>query len=404
MEKVKVYSKALNETISVSRIIGHIKGEQPGPTIIFTGGIHGNEPSGIFALHKVINEIRSRNTPVNGNIYAISGNLWALEKGIRFHKQDLNRLWRKEQLELLSNGNLKADNEDVTQQIEVHNTIKSILKNEKAPFYFIDLHTTSSETIPFLTVNDSILNRNFTKQFPIPIILGIEEYLSGPLLSYINELGYVAFGYEGGQHDDLSAIENHIAFIYLTLAFTGCVNKEAVNFDHYYQLLAKSSIDTREFYEIFYRYKVKPNEAFKMNPGFFNFEKIRKNQRIATSDDKPIKVKKSGRIFMPLYQGKGDDGFFTIRKIPSFLLHLSIPLRQKRLDKYLVLLPGVNWYCNKKETLIVNRKIAWLFPKQIFHLFGYRSRKADKTHFIMNNREAASRENEYELEPWNSKN
>ena len=35
---------------------------------------------------------------------------------------------------------------------------------------------------------------------------GIEEYLNGPLLSYINELGYVAFGFEGGQHDDISAI------------------------------------------------------------------------------------------------------------------------------------------------------------------------------------------------------
>jgi len=68
-----------------------------------------------------------------------------------------------------------------------------------------------------------------------------------------------------------------------------------------------------------------------------------------------------------------------------------------------VLLPGVRWNCNKKETLIVNRKIAWLFPKQVFHLFGYRSRQTDKTHFIMNNREAASRESEYEFEPWNTK-
>jgi predicted deacylase len=53
----KVFSKALNETIEVDRIIGEIKGTQPGPTLIFTAGIHGNEPSGIFALHKVLKEV-----------------------------------------------------------------------------------------------------------------------------------------------------------------------------------------------------------------------------------------------------------------------------------------------------------------------------------------------------------
>ena len=136
----------------------------------------------------------------------------------------------------------------------------------------MDLHTTSSETIPFLTVNDSLLNRKFTKQYPVPIVLGIEEHLDGPLLSYINELGYVAFGYEGGQHDDLSSIENHIAFIYLSLVFSESITKESINFQHYFELLAKTSIDSRDFYEIFYHYKIKETESFKMKPGFFQEE------------------------------------------------------------------------------------------------------------------------------------
>ena len=39
-----------------------------------------------------------------------------------------------------------------------------------------------------------------------PIVLGIEEYLQGPLLSYINTLGYVSLGFESGQHDNKQAI------------------------------------------------------------------------------------------------------------------------------------------------------------------------------------------------------
>ncbi len=76
-----IYSNALEKSIKINRLIGHIKGSQSGPTNIFTGGIHGNEPSGVFALRKAIKEIQDKNIPVKGNIYAISGNLVAHEKG-----------------------------------------------------------------------------------------------------------------------------------------------------------------------------------------------------------------------------------------------------------------------------------------------------------------------------------
>ena len=396
-----VYSKALEKSIKIDRLIGHIKGIQSGPTLIFTGGIHGNEPSGVFALQKVIQEVEEKNIPLKGNIFAISGNLLALEKGNRFENQDLNRLWTSERMKHLYEGNVDEKNVDEVQQIKICKIIKEILKTESEPFYFMDLHTTSSETIPFLTVNDSLLNRKYTKQYPVPIVLGIEEQLDGPLLSYINELGYVAFGYEGGQHDDLSSIENHIAFIYLSLVFTGCIKKEDIDFNHYYELLAKTSIDSREFYEIFYHYKIKKNESFKLNPGFFNFQKLKKNQILATTDGKNIKALKKGRMLMPQYQSQGDDGFFMIRKIHPIYLNLSITIRKMHIDHILPLLPGVRWLSSEKTALIVNRKIAWIFAKQFFHLMGYRSKRLNKTHLIVKNREAASKNEDYINATWN---
>ena len=86
MIMIELKSEALGKSIEVDRIIGHIDGASDGPTMIFTAGIHGNEPSGIFALHQVIEELKAKNVAVHGQIYALSGNLWALQRGERFHK------------------------------------------------------------------------------------------------------------------------------------------------------------------------------------------------------------------------------------------------------------------------------------------------------------------------------
>lgn len=398
----KIYSKALDQTIQVDRVIGEVDGGM-GPILVFTGGVHGNEPSGVFALHRVFEKIKSENIPLNGCMFGIAGNLPALEKSQRFEKQDLNRLWKGGNMKRLEYGELEAENEDIRQQIDIYKTLEKIIQRDGGPFYFVDLHTTSSQSIPFLTVNDSMLNRKFTKQFPVPIILGIEEYLDGPLLSYVNKLGYVAFGFEGGQHDDMAAIENHEAFIYLSLVYAGLLDKKHIDFDHYFQILAKNTIDTRNFYEIIYRHGLTEDDAFKMNPGFVNFQKVNKGMSLAVKNDKEITSHKNSRIFMPLYQDQGNDGYFLIKQIPRFFLRLSAVVRKWRLDKILPIFPGVKWASKKKHALYVNRHIARLFTKQIFHLLGYRSRELSEKKYYMRNREASARNNDYKLAPWMKK-
>lgn len=398
----KLYSKALDKHIEVERIIGSIKGKEAGPTLIFTGGIHGNEPSGIFALRTVLNDLKENKIPVSGEIHAISGNLWALERGERFHTKDLNRLWAGDDLEHLLTGNPSEDTNDVTEQREIYACIKDLLAKNNGPFYFMDLHTTSSETMPFLTVNDSLLNRKFTQQYPVPMILGIEEYLDGPLLSYINEMGYVAFGYEGGQHDSLSAIENHVAFIYLTLVFSGAVKKEDIEFNKYYNILAREAASTQGIYEIYYRHEIKDGDSFTMHPGYCNFQLIHKGEPLAVSNGVEINATSTGRVFMPLYQSQGNDGFFAVRKISPVFLRISAWLRLIHFDRILPVLPGIKWQSKEKATLLVNRKIARLFAKKFFHLLGYRNKRLDKNHLTISNREWNSRKNDYLGATWNT--
>ena len=396
----KIYSEALKKSIEIDRLIGHLESNQSGPTVIFTAGIHGNEPAGVFALKEVIDELQKNNPPLKGNIYAVSGNLWALEKGERYHKKDLNRVWTKENFALLEKGELPIDCEDSQQQLEIYDTIMDILHHNIGPFYFIDLHTTSSQTVPFLTVNDSLLNRKYVSQYPAPVILGIEEYLDGPLLSAINELGYVAFGFEGGQHDSLSAIENHAAFVRLSLVFSGIMEAANINFQEAYSTLAGASIGLQNIFEIIYRYEVKDNSKFKMKPGYVNFQEVQQAEVVAHYGDQTVIAKESCRILMPLYQNKGNDGFFLIEKISRRVLKWSASLRKLKIDHLLPLLSGIKWTSKKKESMMVDLRVARFFAKSFFHLLGFRNKTIDESHMIIKNREKASRTKDYRGAPW----
>lgn len=392
----KTPSSTIDKSIPTKRFIGHIKGAHEGPTLIFIAGIHGNEPSGVYALRKVLHGLEGEKNKFRGNLYAINGNLPALKKGIRYLKHDLNRLWTADTIAQIRNDKIDDRAQESAQLTEIYQSIEKIIATEKGPFYFFDLHTTSSKTIPFITLNDSLLNRKYTSHYPVPLILGIEEFLEGALLSYINEKGYVAFGFEGGQHDDPSSIHNHIAFIMLSLVFSGCMDEASIDFRKYYHHLSHKVANSRQFYEIVTRYEIKPFEEFDMFDGFTNFQRIKKGDRLATSNGRPIFSEGNGLIFMPLYQGKGNDGYFIIQKTPILFLKISTVLRKIRFDKILPLLPGVRWSSTEQDELIVNLKVARFFTRKFLHLLGYRNKRIDKTHLKVKNREAASKASEYE--------
>lgn len=394
-----VHSKALNEDIEINRIIASVEGESPGPTLVFMGGIHGNEPAGVFAMKRIHDQLKAMDLKIKGNVYFMAGNLNALANGIRFETEDLNRVWTRKRMDILPDDSHETTHAEMAEQVAINNQIRDILKHHTGPFYFFDIHTTSSETLPFITVNDSLLNRAYTSQYPIPIILGIEEYLNGPLLSYITELGYIAFGFEAGQHDDLASIENAEAFCYLSMVFTGAVNSNQIDIQHYYNLLAKHTGDTNHVYEIFFRYLIKEKENFQMKPGFYNFQQITKNQLVAESDGQEIRIPDNGRIFMPLYQSQGTDGFFVIREIKRGFLNLSTRMRKYKLNRFLVWLPGVNWLDQRRSALVIDQSTARFMAKQLLHLLGYRSVERENNVLLAYNRESA-RKQEYSKAAW----
>nr|WP_299073986.1 succinylglutamate desuccinylase/aspartoacylase family protein [uncultured Allomuricauda sp.] len=395
----KVYSIALNETIEIERIIGHIKGEKEGPTVVFFGGIHGNEPAGVFALKHALRELKLQQRLIYGEIYAIAGNLAALKKNVRFQSNDLNRIWSPKKIEAIQKNKEKCT-DDENELLSLYNLFLEILENGQPPFYFIDLHTTSSETSPFIVLNDSLLNRKFASNYPLPIVLGIEEYLADAMLSFINELGYVSLGYESGKHEDINAIRNCIGFIKFTLGITDSVLFTKDELKRLKDELLESGRVSNKFYEIYYQYNIESGSDFKMLPGFVNFQQIAKGEQIAINNEDVLYTDGKRQIFMPLYQSKGKEGFYYVRPIPKVLLWISKYLRKLKVDQLLVHLPGVKWESLKKDALLVDQKVAKLLAKSIFHLLGYRTRQLDKTHLVVKSRDTASKNDEYLSANW----
>jgi len=383
------------------KIIGHIKGTEEGPTLVFFGGIHGNEPSGVEALKEVFSELENSSFQMRGSIYGIQGNSPALLKDERFLEQDLNRIWTGRGIHRIKETPAEKRSSEEHELIEILDIINDIFRNNTAPYYFIDFHTTSSKTLPFITINDAMINRKFSKLFPVPVILGIEEYLEGPLLSYINELGYVSLGFESGQHATEEAVTNSIAFTWLAMEHSGFLRKEdQAKFDHHFKQLQSSANFNVDFYEVIERYAINSRDAFEMKPGFESFDVIEKDRLLATNHNKPVYAPQKGILFMPLYQKQGAEGFFIVRHIPKNILKISAFLRRVKFDKLLTLLPGVYWADDTKQRLMVNVKVARFFNKPFFHLLGYRNRTIDKDHLLMNNRENTAKNEMYQNTSW----
>jgi len=357
-----------------------------GPIIVLFVGIHGNETAGVIAVENVIEKISENTESVNGSLFAIKGNLEALSSGHRYIDTDLNRLWEMFNTDKDFSVSLDSDNETPVEYLEslrVKAAIEDILekhKKDNKEVIFADLHTTSSESCAFILLNDTLANRELARKFPVPQILGIEENIHGTLLSYINNLGYRAIGFEAGAHTSWNSITRSEAFIELLLHYTGVMKLNDDELQKQEQEIKTYTKVPDTYFEVRYHHLIDDAEQFNMLPGFINFDPVDKDVPLAYENGELVKAPESGRIFMPLYQKRGNDGFMIIKKVSPFWLTLSALLRQSFIHSLLEYLPGV-----KKldlQSFEVNRGIAMFFVKEIFHLLGYRVTEKDSKTYI----------------------
>ncbi len=368
------------------RILGRYGGELAGPTLIALGGIHGTEPSGIRAATRLLERLGADAPRLRGRLVVLAGNLQALQRGCRFLRKDLNRQWTTDKVAALRAAASPEEPEDA-EQLELLHTLEREIAAAAGPVYFLDLHTSSADGPPFLTIGDTLRNRAFAMNLPCPLILGLEEQVDGALLEYLNNLGHVTLGVEAGRHDLEQSAVHHEAVLWLALVAAGMLERADVpDAERWERILSESTAGIPRVIEVRHRHPVRHGDGFRMEPGFTNFQAVTKGQRLAHDRGGPITAREDGLILLPLYQGLGDDGFFLGRRVPVFWMRVSRALRGLRLDRLMHLLPGVTRHRELPRTLVVNTRIARFFPLQVFHLLGYRKRRQIGTTLLVTRR------------------
>jgi predicted deacylase len=365
------------DTSETQRVLGVVKGDRPGPTLIGIGGLHGNEPAGLDALRLVLGSLREQPGSFRGELVALAGNLPALAEGRRFLDIDLNRMWGGDQ------NQVPPDATEVGEQGELRQAILDAATRARGEVYVLDLHTTSGEGGAFTVIGDTLRNRRFARAIPVPLVLGLEELVDGTLLEFLDERGFIAAVFETGQHQEELSASRGEAGLWLALEAAGMVSGEDHRVRAARRYLRHGSSQLPQVLEMRYRHTVLPGEGFRMRPGFRNFQRIVEGEVLADTAHGTIQARSSSRILMPLYQEQGDDGFFVVQEFHTFWLGVSALARHLRLDRLLPLLPGVRFRNGTRTEVMVNRNVARFYALQLFHLLGYRKQRDDGETLVM---------------------
>lgn len=305
--------------IEEPRIIYSFCGDPIGPYLIFCAGIHGNEPAGVLALRNVFKELIDRNTKISGCILAFIGNRNALFSGQRFASVDLNRMWTDENIAYLDYGGFPEEklNPEKIEMTEINRLLNDFTEGVRSKkHYFIDLHTTSAPSVPFAIVDKKREQIDAARHFPIPVVINFNDFISGTMLNYLEHQNFLGLVFEAGQHSDPASVARHEALIWLALYKTGAITKEEVpNYSSKFTLLSGLTDYPHKRFKIIYRYALHPGDRFEMMPNYVNFQRVKKGELVANHNHKPVFIQQDALIFMPLYQSKGNDGYFLVQRI-----------------------------------------------------------------------------------------
>ncbi len=294
----------------IPRVLGTYTANKNGPLLFVSGGVHGNEPSGVKAIQNVMDVLKKETPQIRGTIVAVSGNQRALNDNVRYIDEDMNRAWTEENIK-----NHKTDSSEKEQMFEIIEVLEQYPLKDFTKRYFLDCHTTSSATAPYISVQKVNDNDAWAHEFPPYIIRGFSDIVYGCIDHYLSRIGITGFVFEAGQHEDKNSEKNHEGMIWLALEKACGLNLE--NLQAYPEAvlhLLKNKTGQKTF-EILYRHGLENDDVFEMQPGFENFQPVKKGDLLAIQNGKEIKSKWDAFIFMPLYQKQGNDGFFIVEQV-----------------------------------------------------------------------------------------
>jgi len=312
--------------MALPRIIGSYTGPERGPLLCCIGGMHGNELAGVRALEIVFKMLElepmvNHEFSYKGKLIGLRGNLRALERGVRFIKRDLNRMWTEELVQYVRHSPttlLQAEERELKELLELLEREVNAYQPDK--IILLDIHTTTAHGGIFSIATDDPESIRIATNLHAPVITGMLRGLSGTTLHWFVPEHFggtptTGVAFEAGQHQDPLSVNRSISAIINCMRSIGAVKPEDVENRHD-KLLITYAKGLPKIAELRYVYHIREGEHFHMIPGFKNFQPVRKGQALAYNESGLIAAPIDGRILMPLYQSKGEDGFFIVEEVP----------------------------------------------------------------------------------------
>lgn len=288
------------------------------------GSMHGNEPAGARAIELVykmleVEPITNEDFKYRGSFVGMIGNIQAIEAGERYLDRDLNRSWTLENALRVMSADIRHLQHEDLEMRQIIDTVHGLIAELRpSKIIVLDLHTTSSYGGIFTLPTDDQESLAIAKELYAPVIKGMLHGIKGTVLHYFNtaNLGVptTALAFESGQHEEKLSINRAIAAIVNCMRTIGAIEPDHVEHQHD-KILVEYSKSLPKVAELVTKYGIKNGGAFVMKPDFKNFQSVEKGQELAYDDDQLVLAPDDGLILMPLYQKRGEDGFFLIREV-----------------------------------------------------------------------------------------
>ncbi len=311
----------------MDRVIGRFEGAEKGPLLIVFGAMHGNEPAGVNAMKLMfkmleVEPITNPSFVFKGKLVGLIGNLAAFKLGTRFIEKDLNRQFTSENINRVKSiPAVELQAEDLELKELIAQVDKEISAYDYTRLVFLDLHTTTAFGGIFTITAEDEESERIGVALHAPVVKGLLKGISGTTLHYFTAKNFnteiSAVTFESGQHNEDLSVNRAIAAITNCLRTLECIKPEHVENRHD-SLLNEFSKDLPKIAELITVHPIKEGDDFVMMPGYKNFQTIKKGELLAKDNNGEIRASDSGLILMPLYQKKGEDGFFLIRTLEAF--------------------------------------------------------------------------------------
>ncbi len=304
--------------------IWHLKGsDQSGPNVLVLGAVHGNEKAAIKSIKYFLEKLGIADRPgvyerddVIGNLYLGFGNPKAIELDKRCVADDLNRIMYPE---LIDSKPKDDDSEDLKRARELAPLLRKI-------DYFIDIHTTSSQTVPYIgmSVDDNKQRRELCKFVPAEFILTdpdrrltkLDLKVTPTMDAYVGLYGGIGIIYEAMNKDDIPVHQKGYVVASRILKEIGVVSEALLG-------VINVKVDDAEYHQDVYAFDKKviaKHGVFSYQNGeALNWQPVKKGEVVGSYENGEREIAEiDGRIVFPSIPSrikKGESLFYIARKI-----------------------------------------------------------------------------------------